>query len=343
MAITLADAQKNCQSDIDFSVIDHYRRSSWLLDQLQFDDCVNPAGGGATLTYGYTRLVNARLGAFRAINSEYTPGKATRTQATVDLKPVGDAFEVDRVLANLGPAATNEVAFQMGEAIKGATNKFVAEIVNGDTAVDTNGFDGLDKILTGSSTEFFGSKVPDSNEYIDWTSSTVSTEALAHSAIDVFEEFLSLVVGGADAVIGNRKSIGRLRALARRAGYYTRGEDSFGNLAERYGNTVLIDAGTKVANESTTETDIVATESRDVDGDSGGTTAAVAGLTDLYAVNFGLDAFHGVSTVGQLVKTWLPDFSSAGAVKKGEVEMGPVAVALKRTTGAAVLRNIKVL
>lgn len=341
MAITLADAQKNCQTDIDFTVIDQYRRNSWLMDQLQFDDVVNPAGGGATLAYGYTRLVNARLGAFRAINSEYTASEATRTQATVTLKPVGGSFNVDRVLANLGPAATNEVAFQMGELIKGSATKFVDEIVNGDTAVDANGFDGLDKILTGSSTEFFGGKTPASNEYLDWTAGTVTTEALAHSAIDVIDELMSLVVGGADALIGNRKSIARIRALGRRAGYYSREEDALGRMIERFGNAVLVDAGTKVANGSTTESDIVVTESRNIDGD-GGTTPVVTGVTDLYAVNFGLDAFHGVATVGQLVKTWLPDFTSAGAVKKGEVEMGPLAVALKRTTGAAVLRNVKV-
>jgi hypothetical protein len=41
-----------------------------------------------------------------------------------------------------------------------------------------------------------------------------------------------------------------------------------------------------------------------------------------------------------LVQTWTPDFASAGAVKTGEVEMGPVAVALKSTKAAAVLRNV---
>lgn len=80
MAITLADAQQNVQDDVDFNVIDQYRRKSWLLDQLTFDDCVSPGTGGATLTYSYTRLVNARQVAFRAINSEYTPNKATRTK-----------------------------------------------------------------------------------------------------------------------------------------------------------------------------------------------------------------------------------------------------------------------
>ena len=36
----------------------------------------------------------------------------------MDLKPLGGSFQVDRVLANLGPAATNEVAFQMTDKIK---------------------------------------------------------------------------------------------------------------------------------------------------------------------------------------------------------------------------------
>ena len=50
-----------------------------------------------------------------------------------------------------------------------------------------------------------------------------------------------------------------------------------------------------------------------------------------------------MTTIGsQLVQTWLPDFSAAGAVKKGEVELGPVGVALKATKAAAVVRNIKV-
>ena len=60
-------------------------------------------------------------------------------------------------------------------------------------------------------------------------------------------------------------------------------------------------------------------------------------------VRVGMDALHGVAVAGQpLLRTWLPDFSTAGAVKKGECEMGPVAVALKATKAAAVLRNIKV-
>ena len=42
------------------------------------------------------------------------------------------------------------------------------------------------------------------------------------------------------------------------------------------------------------------------------------------------------------MKTWLPDFTQPGAVPRGEVELGPVGVALKATKAAAVLRKIKV-
>jgi len=71
-------------------------------------------------------------------------------------------------------------------------------------------------------------------------------------------------------------------------------------------------------------------------------TGGVAGLTDLYAVRFGLDGFHAVSTVGQLVQVYRPNYALPGAVKTGEVEMGPLAGVLKSTRAAAVLRNIKV-
>jgi hypothetical protein len=66
------------------------------------------------------------------------------------------------------------------------------------------------------------------------------------------------------------------------------------------------------------------------------------GLTDIYAMRFDLDGFHAVSLKGQpLVKTWLPDFSTLGAVKTGEVEM-VAAVVLKATKAACVLHNLKV-
>ncbi len=49
MAVTLAEAQKNVQDDLQIGVIDEFRKSSFILDHITFDDAVSPTGGGATL------------------------------------------------------------------------------------------------------------------------------------------------------------------------------------------------------------------------------------------------------------------------------------------------------
>ncbi|GHJ27005.1 hypothetical protein TPA0910_14380 [Streptomyces hygroscopicus subsp. sporocinereus] len=335
MAITLADAKLNTTDDLDLMVIDEFRKSSWLLDNLTFDDVVNPAGGGATLTYGYTRLVSERGAAFRPYNTEYATAQAKRARYTVDLSPLGGAFEVDRVLANVGPAATNETAFQMGQQIKAARTFFSDQVINGvrdNTADAEKGFDGLDVALTGSSTEM------NATASVDWTGATLGTDqAKAHDALDLLDEFLSLLDGTPSALLGNKKTLARVRSLARRAGYYSRTENAFGQTVESYNGIPFVDLGDKAGSTSP----IIPVESRDVDGAGPGTT--IDGLSDLYAVRLGLDGFHGVSTTGgAIVRQWLPDFTTAGAVKRGEVELGPVATVLKATKAAAVLRNIKV-
>jgi len=102
MAVTLAQAKLNVQDALQMGVIDEFRKSNFLFDNLTFDDCVSPTGGGATLTYGYTRLITQPTAAFRAVNSEYTPAEVTRQRFTTDLKVFGGSFQVDRVIANMG-------------------------------------------------------------------------------------------------------------------------------------------------------------------------------------------------------------------------------------------------
>ncbi|MFF0744209.1 major capsid protein [Streptomyces sp. NPDC004111] len=335
MAITLADARLNTQDDVDMQVIDEFRKSSWLLDNLTFDDCVSPAGGGATLSYGYTRLITERPAGFRPYNTEYPKAQAARKRFSVDLSPLGGKFEVDRVLATLGAAATNETTFQMNQTIKSANAFFSDQVINGKrvtTPGAEQGFDGLDKGLVGSNTEM------GAGASVDWTGATLGeSRARANDAIDLLDEFLSLLDGQPSALFGNKKTIARVRSLARRAGYYDRTQGAFGQRIESYNGIVLVDLGEKAG----ATTPVIPVESRDVDGAGAGT--AISGLSDLYAVRLGIDGFHAVSTTGgQLVRQWLPDFTTAGAVKEGEVELGPVAVVLKATKAAAVLRNIKV-
>lgn len=334
MPVTLAQAQVNTQSDVDYAVIDNLRRYSWLLDQIVFDDTVTPGTGGGSLTYGYTRLTSAAPADFRAFNSEYTPGQAARQRFTVDLKPLGGAFTLDRVFANLGPSATNEVTFQLQQLLTSIRVRFQQELLLGDTAVDSKGFDGLSKVLTGTSTEVTA-------VVADWTATTVITQALAMARLDEFDAFLSNIVpshvGGGDqgmpgalppgvkAILGNTRSITRLKALARWAGLATAEKDDLGRMIDRYGDWVLVDVGDRA------------------DGSSP-IIPVSASSTDLYAVTFGLDALHGVSVAGTpLMMSRMPDFDTAGAVKSGEIEMGPVAIAVKNTKSCGVFRAIDVV
>lgn len=333
MPITLAQAQVNTQSDVDYAVIDNLRRyGGWLLDQIVFDDTVTPGTGGGSLTYGYTRLTAAAPAQFRALNTEYAPGQATRTRYSVDLKPMGGAFTVDRVLANLGPAASNEVSFQMQQLLTAAQTRFAQEIILGDVAVDATGFDGLSKSLTGTTTEL--------TTATNWTAATINTQALANAELDKLDEWLSRLVpshtgsgdqgapgalpAGRKAILGNTKSITRLKALARWASMGTSQKDDLGRKIDMYGDWVLVDLGDR----------------------ADGATPIIpitANVTDIYAVTFGLDAFHAASVAGNpLLLTRLPDFSTAGAVKSGEIEIGPAAMILKNTKSAAVYRNITV-
>ncbi|TQJ60486.1 hypothetical protein FBY30_2754 [Arthrobacter sp. SLBN-83] len=332
MPVTLAQAKLNVTDDVDVQIIDEFQKSNDILNRITFDDVVSPAGGGATLTYSYTRQLTQRGAAFRAINSEYAPQEATKVRASVDLKPLGGSFQIDRVLDGIGQA--RETAFQMRELLKGTSAKFNDAVFNGDTAVDANGFDGLSKILTGSTTEYLPLANGTTTGYRDWTA--VDTKAEAIAEIEQIDAWLSLLDSEPDAIYGPKKVLSMFKRLAMWADQYEKTTDAFGRRVDSYNGIPLIDPGTKDGSN----TDVLATQTRDAD--AGGAGGNITGLGDLYAVRFGLDGFHAVSTTGSLVRSWMPDFSTAGAVKTGEAELGPAAVVLKKTKAAGVFRNIKV-
>lgn len=316
MPVTLAEAKKNVQDDLQVGVIDEFAKSSFLFDNLTFDDAVSPVGGGATLTYGYTRTITQSTAAFRAINSEYTPQEATKQPYTVNLKVFGGSFEVDRVISNMG-GIVNEVTFQMQQKIKAATALFNDSVINGDNGVNANAFDGLEKAVTGSSTEV----TPESN--IDMsTAENIKTNYVTF--LHLLNKFLKTLDGKPAFIGGNSDLIAVIELCAQLAGRYQITLNSFGQQVTNYNGIALVDFGAKPG----TNDPVVPN--------------TAGGITSLYAARLAMDGFHGVSMAGVApIQTWLPNFKTAGAVKKGEVEM-VAAVALKATKAAGILRNIKV-
>lgn len=317
MAITLEEAKKNVQDDLQMDVIDEFQKSNWILEHIPFDDAVSPTGGGATPTYSYTRLKTQPTAEFREINTEYTPSEVTKERHTVDIKVFGGSYEIDRVIANFG-GIVGEVELQQAQKIKAAQALFNDTFINGDVGVNTKCFDGLDKALTGSSTEY------NTTTAIDLSTADMVTKNYQYF-LDMLDEFLGGLDGTPSFIAGNNKLISKIRACARRASMYQITKDNWGNQVESYAGIPFVDLKTKPG----TNDEVV-----EIDG--------TEGTTSLYVARLGIDGLHAVSFAGVApVQVWLPDFSTAGAVKKGEVEMN-AAIALKSSRAAGVFRKIKV-
>ena len=313
MAITLAEAKVGMADKVDQQIVDMFRRSSLLLDQLTFDNCISPGTGGSTLAYGYVQLKTPSTAAVRTINSEYAPGEAKRQKKTTNAIIMGGAFQVDRVLQNTSGAA-DEISFQAEQKIKATANHFHNMVINGTVA--GGGFDGLKKLLSGTENEI-------TSEVALTTSAELDENYNAF--LDEMDGLISAVDGTPSMLLMNRAMLVKLRSIARRAGYYERSQDDFGRTVETYAGVPMVDMGQYWNGESIQ--DVVETK---------------GGKTAIYAVSLGLDGFHGISPLGDgVINSYLPDLNAPGAVKTGEVEL-VAGVALKNTLKAAVLKDIAI-
>ena len=325
MSITLAEAKVGMADKVDQMVVDMFRRSSLLLDQMPFDNCISPGTGGSTLTYGYVQLKSPSTASVRTIDHEYTAGEAKREKKTAEAIIMGGSFKVDRVLQNTS-GAVDELAFQAEQKIKATANYFHNLVINGQKTTGGSGyvnntFDGLRKLLAGTSSEI--------------TSTTdLSTSALLDANYQAFLDELDALcsaVDGASMMMMNRKMLQRVRSVARRAGYYESKRDEFGRVVETYNGVPLVDLGSYYTGSATQ--DVVATSAN----------TETTGKSSIYCVSLGMDGFHGISPEGTgVINSYMPDLTAPGAVKTGEVEL-VAGVALKNTNKAAVLKDIPIV
>lgn len=324
MAITLAEAKVGMADKVDQQVIDTFRRSSLLLDMLTFDNSISPGTGGSTLAYGYIQLKTPSTAAVRALNTEYTAGEAKREEKTAKAVIMGGSFEVDRVLQNTS-GAVDELAFQAQQKIKATANYFHNLVINGTstssgTGYVVNTFDGLRKALTGTSNDF--------TTDID-LSDSAKLDSNANAFVDQLDQLTHMVDGGASLLLMNTAMLLKVRAAARRAGYYDRKKDDFGRAVEYFGDIPIMDAG--MYYNGTKSVDVI---------DTSTPSTSAAGTSSIYAVNIALDGFHGISPTGTgVINSYMPDLKAPGAVKKGEVEL-VAGVVLKNTLKAAALNGI---
>lgn len=316
MAVTLADAKLFTQDKLTMDVIDEFMKDD-LMANLIYDNCV-ALNGGSTLTYTYNRVKTNGTAAFRKINAEYTPQEAVTEKKSTDLKIFGGSFGIDRVIQKHVKGVTNELAFQLQQKIQGATALFSDTFFNGSKTQSEDVFDGLDVALTGSSTEVKPSSL------IDLTT-TAGLDENYKIFLDYVEDMLAGLDGQPTFLAMNRKLRSAFNKVGRRTVAFTETRDEFGKPVQYYNGIQLLTIGDK----PNTTNPIIKND-------------ATNG-TSLYAVRVGLDGVCAITPEGDdIINVYMPDFTTPGAVKTGEVEM-VAGMALKATKAAGVLRKIKVV
>ena len=317
MALTLAQAKQLSQDKLTDMIIDEFEKSNFI-NSLTFDNTVKPQGG-RSLTYAYNRITTQPKAGTRPVNGVYTAQETVTTQESVDLKIMGGSYKLDRALVENETQVVEHVEFQTAQKSKATVATFHDLTINGDSAVNADEFDGLEKALTGSTTELVPSAVIDMSNAANIVTNTPSFLYFARQLIKQMDGAPTHFLMNSDlwaifqSVSDNVKSI-----------TFTRNE--LGDEIGHYGKATFQEMGDK---PGTTEP-VIPTDESD-------------GTTSLYAVRLAMDGVHGVSPEGnRLVKRFLPDFSQPGPVKEGEVEFIG-ALAIKTSRSAAVLRKIKVV
>lgn len=315
MAITLAQAQALSQSKLVQTIIDEFRASA-LLDRLPFDNTVKPQG--KSLAYVYNRLTTFPTADSRAINADYTPQEAATTQITANLKIFGGSYQIDRALQGNEEQVIDLVMFEQEQKIKATKASFHDQFINGDSGIGAGTqFDGLDKILTGSSTEIDPGAIA-----LD-SAANINTNYKAF--LYQFRKMRAAMDGAPTLYLMNSDMFAAMQVVLDYAGQNTVTKENYGSEVVQWGPSLLMALGDRPG----TSNPVIA-------------TSGVTGETDIYAVRLGLDGVHGISPEGNaIVKSYLPDFTRTEAVQTGAVEM-IAAVALKATRAAAVLRSIKI-
>ncbi len=299
MATTLAQLAENSTDKLKQGFINELITDSKILSLMPFDDCLT-ATGTSDLVYGYKRVISGATAAFRKIDVEPAVADVEIKKYTTKPGILSSAWQMDRVAKG---AAEDIYELKVVESKNSIIRGFNKTLITGDTTVDADGFDGLSKALTGSSTEFTS---------LVNLSTIDKDKALAFA--NEMDILLSSLTRDPDVLAVSLSMATKINAVLRILGFETMDRDDAGKRVRQWDNIPI-----------------------EVLKDGAHTSL------DIYAMCFGMDEFHGLTLTGDAgISIALPDWSSPGAVKKGDSEF-VCGCALKKTKAAGVLRALTVV
>lgn len=256
MALTLAEAAKLSNDVLLQGVIETIVKESPVLQRLPFIEVV-----GNSLTYN--RESTNPAATFYDVGDTWTEATPTFTQLTATLKILGTDADVDRYLQQTRSNVNDLEAEVIALRAKMVQQLFDKSFVTGDTVVDAKAFDGLRKLLLGTS---------------QVVSSGTNGAALTLRKVD---ELIDQVKGRPpDILLMSKRSRRDLNHLARSSGVLieTR-RDDFGRWIQAYDGIPL------AVHDDISDSETVGTS----------TDCSI-----IYALRFGADAISGITAPGGL-------------------------------------------
>ncbi|WLP91325.1 major capsid protein [Gordonia sp. NB41Y] len=183
--------------------------------------------------------------AFRGVNEAYTESTGTFNQKTESLVILGGDADVDRFIQQTRSNLNDQRAEQTKLKVKALSYKFSDHFFNGDVTVDTKGFDGIKKRLTGS-------------QVIDTATNGLpivgSSTSDSHAFFDKLDELIAAVPGidGSNgALYANSSVIAKVKSAGRRiGGVDIVKEDLTGKRVVQYNGIPILDPGSTAAGAS---------------------------------------------------------------------------------------------
>lgn len=263
MAVTLAQAATLSQTELQRGVIETFIIEGAVLDRIPLLEIEGNA-------FAYNEEGTLPGVEFRAVNAGYSESTGTVNQKTETLVILGGDADVDTFIQKTRSNLNDQRAIQTRMKVKAATYKFQDTFINGDVAVDANGFDGLKKRLTGAQVIAAG---PNGLPVLG------ADDNARHAFLDKVDEAIAAVSGNVDVIYGNKAIINKIKSAARRLTMYDQTIDSFGRTIASYNGIPLLDIGKRADGTEIipqTETQGTATDA-----------------TSLYFVKFGNDESDG--------------------------------------------------
>jgi len=219
MAMTKAEAAKLTNDLLTRGVIETIVKESQVLGLLPFMEVT----GTAVI---YNREATMPAASFYDVGDTWTEATPTFTQVSTALKILGGDADVDNFLQATYADPNDLEAEVIASRAKAVAHKFSDSFFNGDSTVDTKGFDGLTKLLNGTGQEI---------------AAGVNGGALT---LDLMDQTIDLVAPGKpDALFMSKRTRRKLSSLRRASGNLLETDvDQFGQRALFYdGIPVLVD------------------------------------------------------------------------------------------------------